>query len=353
MPKFFTHRSKKSGLPPGTPVHIGKKQVDQVSITLIDYDENKIQQAEIESVNQCFPFTEKPTVTWINIEGLHDVDTIKNLGDHFGLHPLVQEDIVHTDQRPKLEIYDGYLYIVLKMLHTGNEGITGEQISFILGSNFVLSFQEGSPGDAFSSVRERLLNSRGHIREMGADYLVYALIDAIVDNYFLVLEQYGEQIELLEEEALEEPTPQTLHTIHRVKREMIFLRKAIWPVRELVNRMERGDSELIQNTTRLYLRDVYDHTIQVIEAIELFRDMLSSILDIYLSSISNRMNEVMKVLTIYATIFIPLTFIVGVYGMNFEYMPELKIWWAYPLLWLIMLGVAGSLLVFFRRKKWL
>ena len=264
------------------------------------------------------------------------------------------EDILNTDQRPKVEDYKDYLYIVLKMLHNvkGTEIVT-EQISLILHPNFVISFQEGIEGDVFSPVRERLRGAKGRIRGMGADYLAYTLIDAIVDNYFAILEGIGERIEDLEEELVSHPKKETLHRIHELKREMIFLRKAVWPLREVISTLQRGDSPLIKNTTAIYLRDVYDHTIQVIDAIETSRDMLSGMLDIYLSSISNRMNEIMKFLTIIGTIFIPLTFIVGIYGMNFAFMPELKWRYGYFAVMAFMFAIGIIMLFYFKKKKWL
>jgi magnesium transporter len=253
-----------------------------------------------------------------------------------------------------MEDFDNYLFIVLKMLQYNdleNETRT-EQVSIILGSNYVISFQEDE-GDVFGLIRERIRANRGRTRKMGADYLAYSLIDAIVDNYFMVLEKIGEQIEDIEDELVKNPTPEVLHTIHSLKRELIFLRKSVWPLREVISRLERWESPLIDKSIDIYLRDVYDHTIQVIDALETFRDMLSGMLDIYLSSISNRMNEVMKVLTIIATIFIPLTLITGIYGMNFRYMPELDSPWGYPMVFLVMLAVSAVMLMYFRRKKWL
>jgi magnesium transporter len=355
MPRFFKKVSKTIGLSPGTLVHIGKKKIEKARIRLIDYDEAQLQEKEPKTVEECFPFKDLPTVTWVNIDGLHDIPIMEKIGKHFGLHPLVLEDILNTEQRPKIEDFDDHIFVVLKMLYydDGEGEIRAEQISIILGSNFVLSFQE-RVGDIFNPLRERIRSAKGRVRKMGPDYLAYNLLDAIVDNYFVVLEKLGEQIEGMEEELVTNPTPETLQKIHNLKREMIFLRKSVWPLREVVSRLERGESSLIKETTGIYLRDVYDHTIQVIDTIETYRDMLSGMLDIYLSSISNRMNQVMKVLTIIATIFIPLTFVAGIYGMNFEYMPELKWHWFYPkAFWLVMLGVAAVMLVYFRRKRWL
>ena len=354
MARLIKERTKKRGLPPGTLVHIGERIGKDVSITVIDYDETTLQELEIKTIDQCFPFKDKTTVTWINVEGLHQSEIIQGLGDCFGLHPLVMEDILNTDQRPKVEDYKDYLYIVLKMLHNakGTEIVT-EQISLILHPNFVISFQEGIEGDVFSQVRERLRSGKGRIRVMGADYLAYSLIDAIVDNYFAILEGIGEKIEDIEEELVTNPKRETLHRIHEMKREMIFLRKAVWPLREVISVLERGESPLIKNTTVVYLRDVYDHTIQVIDTIETSRDMLSGMLDIYLSSISNRMNEIMKFLTIIGTIFIPLTFIVGIYGMNFEFMPEIRWRYGYFAVMTFMFAIGIFMLFYFKKKKWL
>ncbi|MBZ0156041.1 MAG: magnesium/cobalt transporter CorA [Alphaproteobacteria bacterium] len=353
--KLTKKRSKKAGLPPGALVHIGEQRRKEVRITLIDYDETGFEEREITGVSQCIPFRDRPTVTWINIEGLHQEKILAELGGCFGLHPLILEDILNTDQRPKMEDFKEYLYAVLKMLYyddaTGT--ITIEQISLVLGGNFVLSFQEGIEGDVFNAVREHLRKDIGRIRKMGTDYLFYSLMDAIVDNYFLILEKTGDRIEFIEEELVSTPTPGTLQAIHRLKREMIFLRKSVWPLREVISSLERGESSLIRSSTGIYLRDVYDHTIQVIDTVETFRDVVSGMIDIYLSSISNRLNEVMKILTIITTLFMPLSLISGIYGMNFKYMPELDSSWGYPAVLLSMLVIALFMLFFFKRKKWL
>lgn len=353
MPRMIKQRSKKSGLPPGSLVHIGERRAEGVRIEVISYDESSVLEATTARIEECFPFKEKPGVTWINVEGLHQTEIIQKLGDCYGFHPLVLEDILNTDQRPKMEDYGDYLYIVLKMLHSGKSAeLRTEQVSLILGNNFVISFQEG-PGDVFNALRERIRNGKGRIRRLSSDYLAYALIDAIVDNYFAVLEGLGERIEQVEEELLAIPKTATLQKIHELKREMIFLRRAVWPLREVISGLQRGESTLVADNTRLYLRDVYDHTIQVIDTIETSRDMLSGMLDIYLSSISNRMNEIMKFLTIVGTIFIPLTFIVGIYGMNFRHMPELEWHYGYFGVMGFMLLIAVGMLSYFRKKKWL
>jgi len=347
-------QSKPAGLPPGTLVYVGEKRVETVRITYFDYDEQNFAEKQVSNIEECFPFKTTPTVTWINIDGLHDIQIIEKIGKEFELHPLLLEDILSTRQRPKAEDYEKYFFIVLKMLHYNDEqqSVESEQVSIVLGNNFVVSFQE-IVGDVFDQIRDRIRNAKGRIRKMGPDYLAYSLIDAIVDGYFTILEKLGEKIELLEEQLVVEPTERTLHQIHRLKRELIVLRKSVWPLREVISSLQRTESKLISKVTSIYLRDVYDHTIQVIDTIESFRDMATGMVDIYLSSISNRLNAVMKVLTIIATIFIPLTFIAGVYGMNFKYMPELQWRWGYGAVLLVMALVAVVMLIYFRKKKWL
>jgi len=354
MPRQIKRMSKAKGLPPGTLVHIGEKRTENVKITLLDYDQKNFQEKELASVEECFPYKDSSSVSWININGIHQTDIIQKIGDKYGLHPLVLEDIVNTGQRPKMEDYGDYIFIVLKMLYLDNKGdlIVAEQVSLILGKNYVISFQERE-GDVFAPIRDRLRNGKGRIRQMGADYLAYALVDAIVDGYFVVLEKTGERIEFVEDKLITNPMPKTLQLIHNVKSDMIFLRRSVWPLREVIGGMQRSESALIQKTTEVYLRDVYDHTIQVVDSIESYREMASGLLDIYLSSVSNRMNEVMKVLTIIATIFIPLTFIAGVYGMNFKFMPELGWPWGYPLVLGAMLLIGLVMVAYFRRKKWI
>ncbi len=353
MLRFMKKVSKKPGLAPGTLVHVGERKVEKVRIRTIEFAQDTLEEREFDTVEECLPSTEKRTITWINIDGLHDVGVMEEIGRHFGLHPLVMEDILHTDQRPKMEDFEDYIFIVAKMLSFDQEKnqLKAEQFSLILGRNYVVTFQE-RVGDVFEPIRERLRKEKSRIRRMPPDYLAYALIDAIVDHYFIVLEKIGETVESLEEELVTNPTPETLQTIHHLKRELIFLRKSVWPLRELISKMERGEAGLIQEKTTVFLRDVYDHTIQVIDTVETLRDMVTGMLDVYLSSVSNRMNEVMKVLTIIATIFIPITFIAGVYGMNFEFMPELKWPWGYPLVWGVMVTIGMVMLIYFKKKKW-
>lgn len=360
MVTLFKKVSKKAGLPPGTPVFIGDRKEDEVRITIVDYDAEHFEMREAEGVQECTPYKEKETVTWINIDGLHDITVQQRLGESFGLHPLIVEDILNTDQRTKVDIFDDYIFIVFKMLlyNRETETLDVEQVSLILGNNFVITFQERA-GDIFEPVRSRLRNNKGRIRKMGADFLVYSLMDAVVDGYYKVLENIGEEIEELEEELVEHPSPETLQSIHTLKKEMIFLRRSVWPLREVIIGMEREESSLIRETTHIYLRDLYDHTIQVIDTTETFRDIIAGMLDVYLSIISNRMNEVMKVLTIFAVIFIPMTFIAGIYGMNFNTakspfnMPELNWYFGYPLALGIMAAIAIVMVIYFRKKEWI
>jgi magnesium transporter len=354
MPKLIKRHVKKAGSSPGTLVHIGEKKIERTRITLIDFDEDNFQERLLETVEEAFPLKDLPTITWINIDGLHDIDVIEKTGRHFNIHPLVLEDILNTGQRPKAEEFGNLLFVVLKMLDYDKaaEKIRSEQFSLVLGSNFLITFQE-IPGDVFNLVRERIRKPQTRIRKSGCDYLAYTLIDAIVDHYFIILEALGDKIEDLESELLNDPTRSTMEIIHGLKREMIYVRKQIWPIREVINGLIKNESPLVQEQTDVYFRDVYDHTIQVIDTIESYRDVLAGLLDIYLSSVSNKMNEIMKVLTIIATIFIPITFVAGIYGMNFKYMPELEWRWGYFMVWALIVVVAGIMIGYFRKKQWL
>lgn len=352
--KLTQKSSKKRGLPPGTLVHIGERKVDKPKITIIDYNEEQYEEKEVESVEKCKKYKDKPSVTWINVDGIHQVEHIEKIGKSFDLHPLLLEDVVNTEHRPKMDHYKDYIFLVLKMFSYDiqEKEIKAEQVSLILGPNYVISFQERA-GDVFDRVRERLRKGKGRIRKQGADYLAYTLIDTVVDEYFVIMENISEVIESLDEELVKEPTAITSQKIHKLKRELIFLRKSVWPLRDMISSLEREGSPLIKESTAVYLRDVYDHSIQAIDTVETFREMISGMLDTYLSSISNRMNEVMKILTIIATIFIPLTFIAGVYGMNFKYMPELEWRYGYFAILGIMLAVVIFMVFYFKKKKWL
>ncbi|MFA5087957.1 MAG: magnesium/cobalt transporter CorA [Candidatus Omnitrophota bacterium] len=354
MARFINLTSRSAGLPPGTIIPIMERRNGAVKITIIDYDENNFQEKVVETVEECFSFRDTSTVTWINIDGIYDTGIIEKIGQHFNIHPLVLEDIVNTAQRPKYDDFDDYIFVVFKMLCYDEEKaeVRAEQVSIIFGSNFVISFQE-QEGDVFGLIRERIRNFKGRVRKMKADYLSYSLLDATVDNYFLILEKFGERIEDLEDGLINHPAPETLQEMHDLKQELIFLRKSIWPLREVISGLERSETLLIDPMTDAYFRDLYDHTIQVMDSIETYRDMTSSMLDIYLSSISNKLNDVMKRLTVFTSIFMPLTFLTGLYGMNFRHMPELEWWAGYYALLGIMLVLAVSMLIYFKRKRWI
>ncbi len=352
--KFFPSRSQKAGLSPGTLVHFGERKEESSRLSIIKFSPKKLDEKEItiDSLPEIFPGEEE--VLWLNLDGLHEVKIVERIGKEFSLHHLVLEDVLTTDQRPKIEDFGEYIFMVLPMFYFSNDKstIVSEQISLVLGKNFIISFQE-QQGDVFSELRNRLRTGKGILRKKGADYLFYSILDSIVDGYFVILEKISEDIEAIDEMLLENQGSDLLQEIHRVKRELIFLRRSVWPLREIITKLERRETSLISESTLIYLRDVYDHAIQIIEAVETSRDLISGIMDIYLSTVSNRMNEVMKVLTIIATIFIPLTFVAGIYGMNFINMPELEWTWGYPVIILVMLIIAGGMVVFFRRKKWI
>ncbi len=336
-------------------MYVGEEKHDPITITRIKYDGTSLEERVLTDLNELAPSCDGTSgVVWYNVDGVHDAQLLEKIGDLFGLHSLVVEDIVNTAQRPKMEDFGNYIFLTLKMIVYDRQRreIDAEHVSLILGRGFVLSFLEDS-GDVFEPVRVRMRAGRGRLRKEGADYLAYALVDAIVDHYFEVLEALGDDIEAVEDEVVEVPTHETLRTIHVLKRELIYLRRAVWPLREAVNSLLKDESELVADSTRVFLRDLYDHAVHVLDSVETLRDIVSGMLDVYLSSASNRMNQVMKVLTVMSSIFIPLTFIVGVYGMNFEYMPELKTPWGYPAVLLLMATVAGGLLLMFRRKGWI
>lgn len=341
---------------PITPSLQKSTSLEDPNIHIIHYNEEIFDEKKFSKIEECYPYKDTKAITWINVEGADEISEIEKLGTHYGLHPLLLEDIVSNDQRPKVDDYENHIFLVIIMLDYDklkNE-IVSEQISFVLGKNYVISFQEtGKDGDVFGMIRDKLRLNKGKVRRLGADYLMYSLLDLIVDHYFDTIEKIGEHIEEIESRLITDPTTQTLRRLYALKREMIFVRKAVWPLREVVGKLERLDSNLVQDNTVLYIKDVYDHTVQVIETIESYRDILAGLLDIYLSSISNKLNAVMKVLTIISTIFMPLSFIVGIYGMNFEHMPELKWKYGYFMVIGVCLCVSGTMLMFFRRRKWL
>ncbi len=348
------HRSHKRGQSPGSLIYVGRDDARPPEVTVTDYHEEAFAVHRLAKAGALFALAETPGIRWIDIEGIGDAKFLEKLGQRYAIHPLVLEDILTTEQRPKIDDLEKYLYVVVKMVRPDKGGgrPLSEQLSLILGEQQVISIQEGVAGDPFGAVRKRIEGGRGRIRQMGSDYLLYALLDSIVDDYFEVLEGLGEEIEALEDEIVAGPGPEAVQRIHRLKRDLIHLRRVVWPLREVLSRLERRESLLISSETQIFFRDVYDHVIQIMDGIESGREMLSSLLDIYLSSISNRMNQVMKVLTVISTIFIPLTFLAGIYGMNFDFFPELHWRWGYPALWGVMAVLAGGMLFLFRRKKW-
>lgn len=341
----------KAGLPPGTLVHVGEKLTEKSQLELISYNRDKIESFEAKDPHKIFSRMNKNEFHWINIDGLHNIDLIEEIGKQFKLHPLLLEDVLNTEQRPKSEEHDDHLFFTLKTLNTiKDDEIIYEQMSFVLGKDYLISFQERE-GDLFDQLRERIKLPDSKLRNFKIDYLFYRLIDTIVDSYYKVMEHIGEKLEHLEDQIYHDPNEEALQNIQDLKKELIFLRKSVYPLREAI-KMTMTEPKLIEDNTRKYLADVYDHTVQVIETIESYRDFTASLIDMYMTSVSNRMNEVMKVLTIIATIFIPLTFIAGVYGMNFEYMPELGWKYGYPTVWLIMIFVTFGMILYFRKKRW-
>lgn len=340
---------------PGTVHYRGKKQSTVTAIDIINYSKENYHKLEAQDVEKAFHFKGNDQVTWININGLNNTTEIEKLGNHYDLHPLTLEDVVNTNHRPKLDEFDDYLFIILKMLYFKNgEELIYEQLSIVVGADYVLTFQE-SDGDVFDDLRERISAGKGRVRNLGSDYLMYALMDAVVDNYLTVIEAFGDKIEDIEDLIFETDTEnsQTPNTIQALKREVLKIRRSVFPLREVINRLDKMEHAIIEEKTHNFLRDLYDHIVQVNESIEVYREMVWSLLDMYMTIISNKMNEVMKVLTIMASIFIPLTFIAGVYGMNFDNIPELHYKYSYFILWGVMILVFIGMLVYFRKKKWL
>jgi magnesium transporter len=354
MPRFVKKTSKKAGLPPGALFHIGERRQAITRVTVMDYDGDRLDETTPGDVEAVFPLRDAPATSWINVDGVHDMTVIEKLGQHFLIHPLTLEDTVNTAQRPKLEEFDDYLYMALKMLTWDDEAgrLRAEQVSLVLGHHFLISFQEAE-GDVFAPVRTRIRQGRGRLRRSGGDYLAYALIDSVVDHYFVVLELLGEKIEALEEQLYANDGDDPLAAIFRLKQEMIYLRKQIGPLREPLSQLHKSENPLIQEKHRVFFADVYDHLLQALEVVESLRDVLSGLQDLYISMTGQRMNEIMKVLTIIATIFIPITFVAGIYGMNFEVMPELKWRWGYFAVWGVFAAIGSAMLVYFKRRRWL
>jgi len=355
MPRKRIYRSKKKlGQIPGSVVYTGERSKSKLVLEAFDYTKENCTEKELQSIEESFEFVHSDSVTWLNINGLNYVNDIEKLGTNYNIHPLVMEDIVNIAQRPKIDEYDDYLFVVLKMLYYDEfKTIVSEQVSFILGKNYVLTFQEAE-GDVFDAIRDRIRYAKGRVRTMEADYLLYTLIDAIVDHYFGVIEVLGDKIEDFETKIFSgQIEDDASRSIQELKREILRVRRAIFPLREVLNRIEKNESNLIHTKTLTYFRDIYDHLIQVSENIDIYREMIWSLMDMYMTTISNKMNEVMKVLTIMASIFIPLTFIAGIYGMNFQYMPELQSKYGYFVVWGVMVLIFLGLLYYFKRKKWL
>lgn len=343
---------KETGLPPGTVVYSGDARSEKVKITLMEYNEKEFIEKEFYDVDECFLHVKENMVKWLNVDGIHDTSLVEKIGNMFNIHPLTLEDIVTPGQRAKFEDYDHYLFAVMKMLCPDNE-IHSEQLSIILTGSTVISFQEAEGGDAFDIIRLRLRQGKGRVRKMSADYLMYCLVDSVIDFYFAVLEKIGDAVEDMEEAVVKNPGKKLLTDIHRKKREVIFLRKSVWPMRDLVHNFERCENKVIKKTTRIFLRDAYDHSIRVIDAVETYRDLLSGMMDLYLSTVSNRMNQIIKLLTIITTIFIPLSFVAGIYGMNFDYMPELHWRYGYFIILALLFAIGIGMLFYFKRRKWL
>ncbi len=344
----------KVGLAPGSLVYVGEQSAGPVRMRVVDFDASQHQERVIEQVADCEEYLLRPTTSWIDVEGVHDSKIIGQLGTLLGLHPLTTEDLMNTRQRPKLDVHPDYIFCGLKIIYTQADKIIFEHVGMILKQGCVFTFRgRGAPRDVFDPVRHRARDERARLRSRSSDYLFYALLDAVVDNYFPVLEEAGERIAELETEVLETPHPQTLQKVLQLKRSMLKLRRAIWPLREVIHGMERSEATLIKDETGVFLRDVYDHAVQIVDTIEGQREMLSEMVNLYLSSVSNLMNDGMRMLAVIATIFMPLTLIAGVYGMNFEHMPELKWTWSYPVLWLVLISTALGLVFYFKRQRWI
>ncbi|MBN2777334.1 MAG: magnesium/cobalt transporter CorA [Bacteroidales bacterium] len=344
----------KVGLPPGSLVFSGTERSHDISIEHIAYSTTEYFEETIHSIKEIDISPDSGKVHWINLNGVHDSDLIKNIGEKFNIHKLVLEDVLNTHQRPKVDIYDEHIFAVIKMLvyNKTDKSVDSEQVSIVAGSNYLISFQEKT-GDVFEPLRKRIKTASGKIRTLGSDYLLYAILDIIIDNYFILLENLGDEVEKYETELIDNANKDILNRIYYLKRENLLLRNAVWPVRELVSQFEKTESTLIKKKNLIYFRDLYDHTIQVIDNVEIYRDLLSGLIELYYTGTSNKTNEVMKVLTIISTIFIPLTFIAGVYGMNFKYMPELEWHWAYFSVLGLMIVIFILMIWYFKRKKWL
>lgn len=352
--RAISSKVSKTGMAPGSLIFTGHQKMAEQRVSVMRYGPDGVEEFDTRHLEEVVKAVQPADgVVWVNIDGLHDVEVISAVCEQLEIHKLTVEDVLGVGQRPKFEEHQQYLFVVVRMflLENGSNEIEDEQLSFILKGNVLVTFQERE-GDVFNYVRNRIREGKGMIRRRTADYLLYALIDSVVDFYFLILEKKGEEIERIEDAVMEDPHEAILSDLHQVRRGVMNLRRSIYPLRDVMNKFERAEEPLVKEENKIFIRDLYDHTIQVIETVEVFRDTISGTVDLYMNSVSNKMNNVMKVLTIIATIFIPLTFIAGVYGMNFEYMPELGWWWAYYAVWGIMLLMAVAMVVYFRKKRW-
>ncbi|MDE0637618.1 MAG: magnesium/cobalt transporter CorA [Candidatus Poribacteria bacterium] len=354
LTNLFKRYSHKVGLPPGTLVYVGEQREEPIQINLIDYNESYLHESTVGTVGECAAFKNAETVTWIHIQGIHEADFISEIGEHFDINSLILEDIMNPTQLPKIEVFDEYIFMILRTLRYNPDtcSVSDEPINLIIGQNYVILIQE-SGEKLFKPIHNRIVNQHGRIRKMQSGYLAYALIDLIVDNYFIVVEQINDQIELVEEETITNPTPEILKKINHLRQQLLLLRKPILPLRDVINEVISDETPIFKDETDQYFRDVNDHLIQVIQTLEILRMSVSGLFDTYSSALNHKMNEVMKVLTIVATLFIPLTFIAGIYGMNFKIMPELETQWGYPIVLSIMGLIGITMFIFFKIKKWL
>jgi magnesium transporter len=352
--KKFVPRASGKDTPPGTVQYVGLPRTEKTKIELIEYDESEVEEYSIERPEQLKKFLETEKIKWIRVTGVHDAELITRLGELFHINHLELEDISNTTQRPRMEERTNYIFLIFKilLLNPVDKDVSIEQVSLILGENFVLSFHE-TESELFDSLHTRILSGKGRVRKMKSDYLAFALADIIIDQYFTVLEDIGDTIETIESDLILAPGSANQEAIYRMKRRLVYVARTIWPVRELINEIERSDHPFIHDESRIYFRNIYDHTVQIIETLESLRDLTSGMMDLYLSSVSLKLNEIMKVLTIFSALFIPLTFFAGVYGMNFKYLPELEWQWGYPVFWIVCIAATIFMLIYFRRKRWI
>ena len=351
--KFVPKTSGKNA-PPGTIQYVGITREEQTKIELIEYNESTAAEHVIERAEQLKRFLESDNIKWIRVTGVHDPELIGQIGEIFQINQLELEDLSNTSQRPRMEEREKYIFQIFKalLLNTDDRDVTIEQVSLVVGENYVISFHETDP-KLFDALRTRILTGKGKIRKMKSDYLAFALADILIDQYFLILEDIGDTIEAIEDELISNPGGASQEAIYRMKRRLVYVGRTIWPVRELINEVERSDHRLIREESRIYFRNIYDHTVQIIETLDTLRDLTSGMMDLYLSSVSLKLNEIMKVLTIFSALFIPLTFLAGVYGMNFKLLPELNWQWGYPVFWIICIITTIFMLFYFKKKRWI